>query len=618
MDKQHGNGAQMGPQGFELTHEVADMMETTETIRTITTPQGDKIAFNEREVIQMILEACEGFKDTVDPEAILKELNKTLYEGIPADKITTAAIMSARAFTEQDAAYSYVTARLLLQGLFEEVLGHRVTLAERQATYTRYLPEYLSKGIEAGRLDARLKTDFDLERVAAAINPGRDDLFTFLGLQTLYDRYFIHIDKRRIEVPQIFWMRVAMGLALIEKDTATRTHKAIEFYNVLSQFHFVSSTPTLFNAGTPYPQLSSCFLTTIPDDLYNIYGALRDNAMLSKFSGGLGNDWTPVRGLGSYIKGTNGQSQGVIPFLKVANDTAVAVNQGGKRKGAVCAYLETWHIDIEEYLELRKNTGDDRRRCHDMNTANWIPDLFLKRVEQNGTWTLFSPNETPDLHDLYGKAFEKAYVEYEANAARGEIKNFRTVEAVKLWRKMLTMVFETGHPWITFKDPSNLRSPQQHAGVVHSSNLCTEITLNTSDDEVAVCNLGSVNLAAHTTPNGLDMALLEQTVTTAMRMLDNVIDQNLYPHPPSQELQPPTPPRGPRTHGFPRRALQAPHALRLRAGDGICRRIDGGDLILRNQGLSRTCSRARHLHKLQGLTLGSRHSSDRQHCQSGH
>jgi ribonucleoside-diphosphate reductase alpha chain len=507
------------------------MLETTQSIQTVTTPQGARVAFNEREVAQMVLEACEGFQGTVSPEAIMKELSKVLYEGMPASKITTAAIMSARAFTEQDNAYSFVTARLLLQDLFEEVVGRRVSLADRKAVYTEYLPIYLTKGIEAGRLDPRLKTDFNLAEIAAAINPGRDDNFTFLGLQTLYDRYFIHIEKRRIETPQIFWMRVAMGLALVEKDTATRTQKAIEFYDVLSQFHFVSSTPTLFNAGTPYPQLSSCFLTTIPDDLFEIYGSLRDNAMLSKFSGGLGNDWTPVRGLGSYIKGTNGQSQGVIPFLKVANDTAVAVNQGGKRKGAVCAYLESWHIDIEEYLELRKNTGDDRRRCHDMNTANWIPDLFMKRVEQNGQWTLFTPSECPDLHDLYGKDFEKAYVEYEAKAARGEIKNFRTLEAVKLWRKMLTMVFETGHPWITFKDPCNLRSPQQHSGVVHSSNLCTEITLNTSADEVAVCNLGSVNLVAHLTDKGLDLALLEKTVSTAMRMLDNVIDQNLYPIP---------------------------------------------------------------------------------------
>ncbi len=531
MERQLGNGTASGSQGFELTSEVANTVETAPNITTVTTPQGAKIAFNEREVVQMILEACEGFKGVVSPEAIVKELNKILYEGMPANKITTATIMAARAFIEQDNAYSFVTARLLLQDLFEEVISRRVPRSERKAMYTNYLPDYLTKGIESGRLDPRLKTDFDLNAISAAINPGRDELFTFLGLQTLYDRYFIHIDKRRIEMPQIFWMRVAMGLALIEKNKEIRTEKAIEFYNVLSQFHFVSSTPTLFNAGTPYPQLSSCFLTTIPDDLYDIYGALRDNAMLSKFSGGLGNDWTPVRGLGSYIKGTNGQSQGVIPFLKVANDTAVAVNQGGKRKGAVCAYLETWHIDVEEYLELRKNTGDDRRRCHDMNTANWIPDFFMKRVEENGQWTLFTPSECPDLHDLYGKDFEKAYVEYEAKAARGEMKNFRTIEAVKLWRKMLTMVFETGHPWITFKDPCNLRSPQQHAGVVHSSNLCTEITLNTSADEVAVCNLGSVNIVAHLSERGLDLALLEQTVMTAMRMLDNVIDQNLYPIP---------------------------------------------------------------------------------------
>lgn len=519
-------------QEFQLTHEEAEMIETVSIIKTLSNSSGEKIAFNDREIVQMVLEACHGFEGKVSPENILNELKKNLFEGMPTDKVTTAAIMSARSFTEQDPAYSFVTARLLLQGLFEEVLGSRVTLSERAPTYRTYFKTYLEKGIEAGRLDPRLKSDFNLESIVEAIQPSRDDNFTFLGLQTLYDRYFIHIDKKRIELPQVFWMRVAMGLALIENTNEMRTEKAIEFYNVLSQFHFVSSTPTLFNSGTPYPQLSSCFLTTIPDDLYNIYGALRDNAMLSKFSGGLGNDWTPVRGLGAYIKGTNGQSQGVIPFLKVANDTAVAVNQGGKRKGAVCSYLETWHIDIEEYLELRKNTGDDRRRCHDMNTANWIPDLFMKRVEENGAWTLFSPEETPDLHDLYGKDFEKAYVEYEAKAKRGEIRNFRTLEAVKLWRKMLTMVFETGHPWITFKDPSNLRSPQQHVGVVHSSNLCTEILLNTNQEEVAVCNLGSVNLAAHTIPGkGLDLELLQKTVTTAMRMLDNVIDQNLYPIP---------------------------------------------------------------------------------------
>jgi len=534
MQRNQTEGRGNASQGFELTNEEVAAVEAAvaTSIKTTTNTKGEKVTFNDREVIQMIIEACQGFEGTVSPENILRELNKNLFEGMPADKVTIATVMSARSFTELDPAYSFVTARLLLQGLFEEVIGRRVTLSERGDVYSTYFFEYLDKGVEAGRLDPRLKTDFDLAAITAAINPGRDGLFTFLGLQTLYDRYFIHIDKQRIELPQVFWMRVAMGLALMESTPALRTEKAIEFYNVLSQFHFVSSTPTLFNAGTPYPQLSSCFLTTIPDDLYGIYGSLRDNAMLSKFSGGLGNDWTPVRGLGAYIKGTNGQSQGVIPFLKVANDTAVAVNQGGKRKGAVCSYLETWHIDVEEYLELRKNTGDDRRRCHDMNTANWIPDLFMKRVEENAQWTLFSPEEAPDLHDLYGKDFEKAYTAYEAQTKTGEVRNFRTVEAVKLWRKMLTMVFETGHPWITFKDPSNLRSPQQHAGVVHSSNLCTEILLNTNNEEVAVCNLGSVNLAAHTIPGkGVDLELLEQTVTTAMRMLDNVIDQNLYPIP---------------------------------------------------------------------------------------
>ncbi len=515
-----------------LENEVRNMsgLQTELNIKEITAVDGRRVPFNNEEMIRLVVEAGHGFEDRVSAETILKELAKNLFEGMKENEITTAAIMAARSFTENDPAYSFVTARMLLQKLFEEVLGSRLTLAERKNAYVGYLPKYLEKGIEAGRLDPRLKTDFELSKIAEAIVPTRDENFTFLGLQTLYDRYFIHVEGTRIEIPQIFWMRVAMGLALVEKTKELRTEKAIEFYNVLSTFHFVSSTPTLFNAGTPYPQLSSCFLTTVPDDLYGIYGALRDNAMLSKFSGGLGNDWTSVRGLGSYIKGTNGTSQGTIPFLKVANDTAIAVNQGGKRKGAVCSYLETWHIDVEEYLELRKNTGDDRRRCHDMNTANWIPDLFMKRVEAQGEWTLFSPDECPDLHDLFGKAFEKRYEEYEAKAARGEIRNFRKIEAQKLWRKMLSMLFETGHPWITFKDPSNLRSPQQHAGVVHSSNLCTEILLNTNAEEVAVCNLGSVNLAAHVERDGgINFKLLEQTVRTAMRMLDNVIDQNLYP-----------------------------------------------------------------------------------------
>ncbi|MGH8485351.1 MAG: ribonucleoside-diphosphate reductase subunit alpha, partial [Pseudomonas sp.] len=390
--------------------------------------------------------------------------------------------------------------------------------------YAKALPAYIAKGVEFELLNPALAA-FDLEKLGKAINHERDQQFTYLGLQTLYDRYFIHKDGVRFELPQVFFMRVAMGLALEEKDKEAR---AIEFYNLLSSFDYMASTPTLFNAGTLRPQLSSCYLTTVPDDLSGIYHAIHDNAMLSKFAGGLGNDWTPVRALGSYIKGTNGKSQGVVPFLKVVNDTAVAVNQGGKRKGAVCAYLETWHLDIEEFIELRKNTGDDRRRTHDMNTANWIPDLFMKRVFDDGKWTLFSPSEVPDLHDLTGKAFEERYEYYEALTEYGKIKVFKTIAAKDLWRKMLSMLFETGHPWLTFKDPCNLRSPQQHVGVVHSSNLCTEITLNTNKDEIAVCNLGSINLPNHIVDGKLDTTKLQRTVNTAVRMLDNVIDINYY------------------------------------------------------------------------------------------
>lgn len=366
--------------------------------------------------------------------------------------------------------------------------------------------------------------DFDLEKLAAAIQPERSNQFTYLGLQTLFDRYFIHSNGVRFELPQLFFMRVSMGLALNEQD---KEERAIEFYNLLSSFDYMASTPTLFNSGTLRPQLSSCYLTTIGDDLYDIYGAMRDNAMLSKWAGGLGNDWTPVRALNSYIKGTNGKSQGVVPFLKVANDTAVAVNQGGKRKGAVCAYLETWHLDIEEFLELRKNTGDDRRRTHDMNTANWVPDLFMQRVFEDGEWTLFTPSETPDLHDLTGAEFAERYAYYESVAKETNMLH-KKVRAKDLWRKMLSMLFETGHPWITFKDVCNLRSPQQHVGVVHSSNLCTEITLNTNQDEIAVCNLGSINLVQHVQGGVLDREKLARTIKTAVRMLDNVIDINYY------------------------------------------------------------------------------------------
>ncbi|GAA3464240.1 ribonucleoside-diphosphate reductase subunit alpha [Saccharothrix longispora] len=472
-------------------------------------------------------EACADLADT-SAGAVLAEVRRILYDGITVDELAVALVMAARALVETEPDYSYVAARLLLDQLRREVLtrvaGRPAEATGGQMSYADHFPAYVRLGIELDRLDPEL-AEFDVERLAAAIRPERDGKFDFLGAQTLYDRYFLHDHGTRYELPQAFFMRVAMGLALREDD---REARAIEFYELLSSFDFMASTPTLFNSGTTRPQLSSCFLTTVDDDLQSIFQGYRNNALLAKFSGGLGNDWTPVRGMGAHIKGTNGESRGVVPFLKIANDTAVAVNQGGKRKGAACAYLETWHVDVEEFLDLRKNTGDDRRRTHDMNTANWVPDEFLRRVEADADWTLFSPDETPDLHDLYGTAFAERYRAYEAAADRGEVTVFKRVGAVDLWRRMLTVLFETGHPWITFKDPCNLRSPQQHVGVVHSSNLCTEITLNTSADEVAVCNLGSVNLANHVTANGVDAARLERTVRTAVRMLDNVIDINFY------------------------------------------------------------------------------------------
>ena len=472
----------------------------------------------------LIKDSCEGLGRAVDAGLILQMTLKDLYDGVPMDEVRKCTILAARSLIEKDPAYSYVTARLLLNSVRFEVLGEEVTQAGMHSRYADYFPQFIKRGIDAGLLDERLSR-FDLRSLGAALDANRDFKFGYLGLQTLYDRYFLHISERRIELPQAFFMRVAMGLAINEVE---REARAIEFYNVLSSFDFMSSTPTLFNSGTQRSQLSSCYLTTVSDDLEGIYDAIKENALLSKFAGGLGNDWTPVRALGSHIKGTNGKSQGVVPFLKVVNDTAVAVNQGGKRKGAVCSYLETWHLDIEEFLELRKNTGDDRRRTHDMNTANWIPDLFMKRVMEAGEWTLFSPADAPDLHDKVGKQFEAAYVEYERRTKSGELKLFKRVPALTIWRKMLTMLFETGHPWITFKDPCNIRSPQQHVGMVHSSNLCTEITLNTSESEIAVCNLGSVNLVAHMKDGKLDQDKLKNTVSTAMRMLDNVIDINYY------------------------------------------------------------------------------------------
>lgn len=486
--------------------------------------KGERMALDLPALKALFDQACANLGTDVSSAPILDETLRNLYDGVPVDEVYKAAILAARTLIEKDPDYTYVTARLLLHTIAKEVLGETVSLSQLGERYPEQFAQCIRTGVQNELLDERLQ-QYDLARLGAALKPERDLQFDYLGLQTLYDRYFLHVKKSRIEMPQSFFMRVAMGLTLNEID---REARAIEFYEVLSSFDFMSSTPTLFNSGTLRSQLSSCYLTTVPDDLDGIYESIKENALLSKFAGGLGNDWTRVRALGSHIKGTNGESQGVVPFLKVVNDTAVAVNQGGKRKGAVCTYLETWHLDIEEFLELRKNTGDDRRRTHDMNTANWIPDLFMRRVMEKGSWTLFSPSDVPDLHDRFGADFERAYVAYEERAARGEIQPSKTLPAIDLWRKMLSMLFETGHPWITFKDACNVRSPQQHVGVVHSSNLCTEITLNTSDTETAVCNLGSVNLLRHLKDGSVDHEKLKKTVATAMRMLDNVIDINYY------------------------------------------------------------------------------------------
>jgi len=485
---------------------------------------GSREPINVDKINVAVQRACRGLEHAVSASEIVLDAQVSMFEGITTREIDSALIYSARSKIEKEPLYSKAAARLLLMNVYKEAFG--VNPGDEAARFYREkFGDYVRHAVSIGRLSAEL-LKFDLEALAAALFPERDLLFDYLGVQTLYDRYFLHDHERRIEAPQWFFMRVAMGLAMREAEPEAR---AIEFYGLLSSFDFMSSTPTLFNSGTNRPQLSSCFLTTVGDDLEAIFKAVSDNARLSKWAGGLGNDWTPVRAMGSWIKGTNGKSQGIVPFLKVANDALVAVNQGGKRLGVGCAYLETWHLDIEDFLVLRKNTGDERRRTHDMNTSNWIPDLFIKRVRQGAKWTLFSPSETPDLHELYGKAFDKRYEYYEGLAAQGKIRS-KTVDAEGLWRQMLGMLFETGHPWITFKDPCNIRSPQQHCGVVHSSNLCTEITLNTNAAETAVCNLGSVNLSNHISALGsLDLVKLEKTISTAMRMLDNVIDLNYYP-----------------------------------------------------------------------------------------
>ena len=515
---------------IEKDRDAEDEQSETTGVINVKTADGVLKKLDMERVLAVVNEACNGMEQ-VDGSLIIDDALRNLFDGVNEADVNHALVMSARALIEKEPNYTYVAARLLLDGLRREALSQinqnatEATQAQMAEHYPLYFRKYIETGASMDLLGHEL-VKYDLDRLGKALKPERDHLFTYLGLQTLYDRYFIHTDEQvRIELPQAFFMRVAMGLAINELDRENRT---IEFYELLSSFDFMSSTPTLFNSGTCRPQLSSCYLTTVPDNLDGIFSAIKDDALLSKFAGGLGNDWSRVRSMGAHIKGTNGKSQGVVPFLKVANDTAVAVNQGGKRKGAMCAYLESWHLDIEEFLELRKNTGDDRRRTHDMNTANWIPDLFMRRVSEGGDWTLFSPDDTADLHDLYGQEFTRRYEEYEQMAARGELKLHKTLKAQDLWRKMLSMLYETGHPWLTFKDPCNLRSPQQHTGVVHSSNLCTEITLNTSDDEIAVCNLGSVNLAQHVSENGVDQAKLEHTINVAMRMLDNVIDYNYY------------------------------------------------------------------------------------------
>ncbi|MDQ5890523.1 MAG: ribonucleoside-diphosphate reductase alpha chain [Candidatus Dependentiae bacterium] len=484
--------------------------------------------FSRGKVYEVLSRAAKGYEQEVNLDLIFSELEKNVYGGITTKEIERALVLSVQPFIERDPAYGRVAMRLLLMSLYKEVLGFSTNGETRGVLSMQGFPSFLAQGIEHGLLAPDLIKSFDVERLAAYIDSERDELFEFMGLYTIYEKYMLKVNERRIEVPQYFWMRIAMGLALAEKP-AERTQKAEEFYDLISQLLYVPGTPTLLHSGTTRAQLSSCFLTTIDDDLAHIFKCLGDNAQLSKYSGGVANDWTNLRATGSLIKSIDVQSQGVIPFLKLVNDVTSVINRSGKRRGATCVYLETWHLDIEDYLDLRRNTGDERRRAHDINTANWIPDLFMLRVERDELWTLFSPDEVPELHDLYGAAFKKRYEEYELMVAQGTIKHYKQVEAKQLWKKILTRIFETGHPWITFKDTFNIRSPQDHAGVIHSTNLCTEIGLNTSANETAVCNLGSINIARHMSNGALDEPKVAATLKTAMNMLDNVVDINFYP-----------------------------------------------------------------------------------------
>lgn len=511
----------------ELQQETLEKIEKADL--KVKKRSGKMVSFDIKEIEKAVRNVLSGTDIDIDVNAIVESTKLNMYDGMTTSEINRAVIMSLKTAIEREPKMSYVTARFLINDLYKEVLHIDEFTPHFESVYQKQFSDIIKQGIKEDRLDARLAEVFDLHKLSLEIKPERDHLFEFMGIQVLHDRYFVRTQKGRIlETPQYFWMRIAMGIALLEKDP---TAVAIDFYHTLSQMLYVPSTPTLLHSGTRHPQMSSCFLSTAYDDLHHIFKVIGDNAQLAKYSGGVANDWSYIRATNAWIKTINTGSQGVIPFLKIVDATTASINRSGKRRGATAVYLETWHADIEDFLDLRKNTGDDRRRTHDINTVNWIPDLFMERVVEDGDWTLFSPEEVPDLHDIYGKKFKAAYENYEAMAAKGEIRLFKKVKAADLWRKMIMMVFETGHPWMTFKDPCNIRSPQDHVGVVHSSNLCTEITLNTSDKETAVCNIGSLNLVRHVKDKKMDWALLEKSARQAMRMLDNVIDISFYPVP---------------------------------------------------------------------------------------